>query len=96
MTTFSTAPESFCVIQRHDQETFEACLLTCDAESERIHTLSELKLGRLPPLFAPKLEGCGMRIAELLQGMLRGDDDHRLSCAEVQKELEDIIAGCDT
>ncbi|OMP88265.1 Eukaryotic translation initiation factor 2-alpha kinase 1 [Diplodia seriata] len=67
-----------------------------DTKSERIHTLSELKLGRLPPLFAPKLEGCGMRIAELLQGMLRGDDDHRLSCAEVQKELEDIIAGCDT
>ncbi|OJD37782.1 kinase-like protein [Diplodia corticola] len=67
-----------------------------DTKSERIHTLSELKLGRLPPLFAPKLEGCGIRIAELLQGMLRGDDDNRLSCAEVQKELEDIIASCDT
>ncbi|KAB2577481.1 hypothetical protein BFW01_g12132 [Lasiodiplodia theobromae] len=67
-----------------------------DTKSERIHTLSELKLGRLPPLFTPKLEGCGTRIAELIQGMLRSDDDERLSCAEVQKEVEDIIATWDT
>lgn len=76
--------------------TSNASLLTFDPESERIHTLSELKLGRLPPLFTPKLEGCGTRIAELIQGMLRSDDDERLSCAEVQKEVEDIIATWDT
>lgn len=67
-----------------------------DTKSERIHTLSELKLGRLPALFAPRLEGYGARLAELIQGMLNSDEDKRLSCQQVQAELEALIASCDT
>ncbi|KAH7027146.1 kinase-like domain-containing protein [Macrophomina phaseolina] len=66
-----------------------------DTKSERIHTLSELKLGRLPALFAPRLEGYGARLAELIQGMLQSDEEKRLSCHQVQQELEALIAACD-
>ncbi|EOD52018.1 putative protein kinase protein [Neofusicoccum parvum UCRNP2] len=66
-----------------------------DTKSERIHTLSELKLGRLPPLFILKMEGYGTRLSELIKGMLHSDEHNRLTCLEVQQELEAIIAGCD-
>ncbi|GME24876.1 hypothetical protein GTA08_BOTSDO05063 [Neofusicoccum parvum] len=66
-----------------------------DTKSERIHTLSELKLGRLPPLFILKMEGYGTRLAELIKGMLHSDEHNRLTCLEVQQELEAIIAGSD-
>ncbi|KAL1634898.1 hypothetical protein SLS56_001979 [Neofusicoccum ribis] len=66
-----------------------------DTKSERIHTLSELKLGRLPSLFILKMEGYGTRLSELIKGMLHSDEHNRLTCLEVQQELEAIIAGCD-